>query len=707
MDDVDETRHHALSESTAARSSSLPREQLLPFADQRAFRELLQALPVAIYTTDAAGRVTFYNRAATELAGREPILGSDQWCVTLRLYNPNGSPLPHEQCPMAVTLRENRPVRGAEAIAERPDGTRVHFVPYPTPLRDSHGRLIGAVNLLVDISARKQIEEELRCFSDRLEEKVAERTKELSDAVTELRRSEHRFRLLVQGVTDYAIFMLDPTGVVTNWNAGAERIKGYSSSEIIGKHFSVFYPEEDRRAGRPDRALRHARKTGRFEGEGWRVRRDGTRFWANAIIDAIHDETGALVGFAKVTRDLTERREMEEQLRQALKMEAVGQLTGGVAHDFNNLLTAVMANIDFISAEADKPSAAHEDRVRRHAAAAMRAANRGAMLTHQLLAFARKQSLAPKLTSLNELVSGMSEMLVRTLGGTVRVELGLADGLWSALVDPNQIESAILNLAINARDAMPDGGVLIIETENRRMGFLSRRQGLEPGDYVVVSVTDTGTGMTEEVRAKAFDPFFTTKDVGKGSGLGLSQVYGIARQSGGIAEIDSTLGRGTTVYLYLPRARHAADAAAAASEAPGTRPNYPGLRVLVTDDDEQVRDVVVEALGEAGCTVSAVSSGAGALDALRAVPFDLLVIDFAMPGMNGADTAALVRAERPEMPILFITGRSDLPALRAINKAAVLQKPFVGAELFAKLRSLLGDPAEMPGNVVPLRREVR
>ncbi|HLJ19801.1 MAG TPA: response regulator, partial [Stellaceae bacterium] len=259
--------------------------------------------------------------------------------------------------------------------------------------------------------------------------------------------------------------------------------------------------------------------------------------------------------------------------------------------------------------------------------------------------------------------------------------------------------------AINARDAMPDGGVLVIETENRRMGFLSRRQGLEPGDYVVVSVADTGTGMTEEVRRKAFEPFFTTKDIGKGSGLGLSQVYGIARQSGGIAEIDSTPGRGTTVRLYLPRARQAADADKPNREALETRADYPGLRVLVTDDDEQVREVVVEALSDAGCAVSAVSSGAAALDALRAAPFDLVIVDFAMPGMNGADTAALVRTEHPELPILFITGRADLPALRSISKASVLQKPFVATELFVKLRSILGPSAAMPGKVVPLRRE--
>src|SRR5690242_20492558 len=276
---------------------------------------LLQVMPVAIYTTDETGRITFYNEAAAELWGCRPVLGQDYWCGSWRLYLPDGTPLPHDQCPMAVALRENRPVRGEEAIAERPDGTRVVFMPYPTPIRDGAGNLIGAVNLLVDVTDSKRGEEQLRHLSEGLEDRVLERTRELSDALAKLQQSERRFRLLVQGVTDYAIFMLDPNGIITNWNAGAERIKGYSSAEIIGKPFSVFYSEDDRRAGVPDRALLRARHSGRFEGEGWRFRKDGARFWANVIIDAIHDENGALIGFAKITRDMTERREMEEQLR--------------------------------------------------------------------------------------------------------------------------------------------------------------------------------------------------------------------------------------------------------------------------------------------------------------------------------------------------------------------------------------------------------
>ena len=243
---MDETRRHAAAEGKAAGSDDSPFAATpLPFTNPRSVAALLEALPVAIYTTDAAGRITFYNKAAAELAGREPVLGSDEWCVTWRLYNPDGSPLPHDQCPMAVALRENRPVRGTEAIAERPDGSRVHFIPYPTPLQDSRGRLIGAVNLLIDISDRKVIEEELRRISERLEEKVAARTKALSDAMGDLQQTERRFRLLVQSVTDYAIYMLDPDGYVTNWNAGAERIKGYTAAEIVGGHFSRFYTPEE------------------------------------------------------------------------------------------------------------------------------------------------------------------------------------------------------------------------------------------------------------------------------------------------------------------------------------------------------------------------------------------------------------------------------------------------------------------------------
>src|SRR5712671_580948 len=363
------------------------------------FRDLLEALPTAIYTTDANGRITFFNQGAVELSVRTPEIGSDQWCITWRLYWPDGRPMAHDECPMAKALKEDRPIRDEEAIAERPDGTRVPFMPYPTPLHDVAGRVIGAVNMLVDLTARKEAEEALRLLNETLEQRVEARTRQLTEALTQLRESERRFRFFVGGVTDYAIYMLDTEGVITNWNSGAERIKGYRAGEIIGQHFSVFYTSNDRQVGLPQRALMIAAQDGRFEADGWRIRKDGSRFWANAVVDAVHDDGGVLIGFAKVTRDMTERRAVDEQLRQSQKMEAVGQLTNGVAHDFNNLLAAIIPNIELAQPHIK------EESVLRYLENAMHAAERGAQLTNQLLAFSRPQELTTQPVDINYLIS--------------------------------------------------------------------------------------------------------------------------------------------------------------------------------------------------------------------------------------------------------------------------------------------------------------
>ncbi len=303
----------------AAAASVLLLEEAFQRGDHY-FRELLDALPVALYVTDAAGRIIFFNEACIEFAGRTPVLGSDYWCVTWRLLNPDGTPLPHDRCPMAIALKEDRAVRGAEAIAERPDGTRVPFIPYPTPLHDAAGRLVGAVNMLVDITERKKAEESLRQLNEMLEQRIEARTRQMTEAYERLRQSERRFRLLVGSVVDYAIFMLDENGFVANWNAGAERIKGYSSDEIVGQHFSIFYTQEDRAAGVPERVLKAARRDGRYEAESWRVRKGGERFWANVVIDAVRDDRGEIVGYAKVTRDFTERRKTEQALVESERM---------------------------------------------------------------------------------------------------------------------------------------------------------------------------------------------------------------------------------------------------------------------------------------------------------------------------------------------------------------------------------------------------
>jgi PAS domain S-box-containing protein len=645
-------------------------------------RDLLDALPAAIYTTDAAGLITFFNQAAVEFSGRTPEIGSDQWCVTWRLYWPDGRPMAHDECPMARALKEDRPIRGGEAIAERPDGTRVPFMAYPTPLHDASGRLVGAVNMLVDVSGAKEAEEARTRLSETLEQRVEARTRELTEALTRLRESERRFRLFVGSVTDYAIYTLDTEGIITNWNAGAERIKGYRAEEIIGQHFSMFYSPEDREAGLPSRALTTAARDGRFEAEGWRIRKDGSRFWANVVIDTVHDDAGVLIGFAKITRDMTERRAVDEQLRQSQKMEAVGQLTNGVAHDFNNLLATIIPNLELALPNVK------EERVLKHLENAMRAAEQGAQLTYQLLAFSRRHEVSTEPVDVNQVVSEACEMLPRTIGPTIQIETVLAGDAWWAMTEPGQLELAILNLAINARDAMLAGGELTISTRNMVRGNGRRFPPLDPGDYVVISVADTGTGMSEEVRRRAFEPFFTTKEAHKGTGLGLSLVYGFAQQSGGTVTIDSEIGNGTTVRIYLPRAPHRP----ASTEQAGVesqRNAGPPSRILIVDDNSAVRTITATMLRTLGHDAVEAAGGEDALDLLeRDQEFDLLIVDLAMPNMHGDEFVARARELIPGVPTLFVTGYAE-PSRAKARIDQILKKPFRMAQLAEKLRHIL------------------
>jgi PAS domain S-box-containing protein len=647
------------------------------------FRDLLDALPAAIYMTDADGRITFFNRAAVEFSGRKPELGSDQWCVTWRLYWPDGRPMAHDECPMARTLKENRPIRNGEAIAERPDGTRVPFMAYPTPLHDPSGRLVGAVNMLVDVTERKQVEEERKRLNDTLEVGVQQRTRQLTEALAELRASERRFRLFVQRVTDYAIFMLDTEGIITNWNSGAERIKGYQVDDIIGQHFSVFYTPKDRENGVPGRALATAARDGRFETEGWRVRKDGTRFWASVVIDAVHDDDGELIGFAKVTRDMTERRAVEEQLRQSQKMEAVGQLTNGVAHDFNNLLATIIPSLELAQPHIK------DERVLRYLDNAMHAAERGAQLTNQLLAFSRRHELFTEPVDVNQVISAACEMLPRTIGPRIAIETVLDVDAWPAMTEHGQLDLALLNLAINARDAMPEGGKLTIATKNVTRGSGSRRPPFDPGDYVMISVADTGTGMTDEVRSRAFEPFFTTKGMGKGTGLGLAMVYGFVKQSGGTITIDSEIGRGTIFRIYLPRAPRRLGVDDETREARKWNAGPPS-RILVVDDNGAVRTITAVMLRTFGHDAVEAASGRDALSLLeRDRQFDLLIIDLSMPDLDGAEFAASAEKFIPGVPRLFITGYAEASRLRQRASGEVLKKPFRQAQLAEKLRHTL------------------
>src|ERR1700722_3821262 len=391
-----------------------------------------------------------------------------------------------------------------------------------------------------EIVSRRQAEQELQQLNQTLEQRAEQRAVQLTASLTRLEDTERRFRLLVESVTDYAIYMLDPQGHVINWNTGDERIKGYGRDGIIGNHFSMFYTADERLKEMPAKALTIAATSGKYEAEGWRVRKDGSTFWAGVVINAIKSPENQLLGFAKITRDLTERRAADERARQAQKMEGIGQLTGGVAHDFNNLLTIIIGNLETLQRNLDSVPPPVE-RLKRSASNAMRGSRRAESLTQRLLAFSRQTPLAPKPVDIGRLVGGLSELLRRTLGEQVTVETVLGGGLWRASVDPNQLEVAIINLAVNARDAMPSGGKLTLETANVYLdeSYAASQVEVIPGQYVMIAVTDSGSGMTPEVMSKAFDPFFTTKDVGHGTGLGLSQVYGFAKQSGGMSKFTA------------------------------------------------------------------------------------------------------------------------------------------------------------------------
>lgn len=503
---------------------------------------------------------------------------------------------------------------------------------------------------------------------------------------------------LVQSVVDYAIYMLDLSGHVSSWNPGAERAKGYSAGEIIGEHFSRFYTPEDLAAGVPERALKTAAEQGRFTAEGWRLRKDGSRFWAMVVIDPIRVD-GELIGYAKITRDLTERREAQLELErsqaalfQAQKMEAVGQLTGGLAHDFNNLLTGITGSLDLMRT---RLAQGRINELERYMTAAQGAASRAASLTHRLLAFSRQQTLEPKPVDANRLIAGMDELVRRTIGPGIALETALAAGLWTCLCDPNQLESAILNLCINARDAMPDGGRITIETANTWMDDLAGRERDMPiGQYVAVCVTDSGSGMPPDVLARVFDPFYTTKPLGKGTGLGLSMIYGFAKQSGGQVRLYSEVGAGTTAKVYLPRHHGSAEAAdEAAPREPPPRSGR-GETVLVVDDEPTIRMLIADTLGELGYQAIEVADATSGLKVLESdAEIDLLITDVGLPGgMNGKQMADIARTKRPGLKILFITGYAENAAVSNGHLDPgmhVMSKPFPMEKLANRIRTII------------------
>ena len=504
---------------------------------------------------------------------------------------------------------------------------------------------------------------------------------------------ERRFRLLIDAVVDYAIYMLDLNGFVVSWNHGAERIKGYSSAEAIGHHFSIFFTPEDRLAGMADRALETAREKGRFESEGWRLRKDGSRFWALAVIDAVRDENGHLIGFAKITRDMSEQRaaqlalqRAQEQLAHMQKMDAVGQLTGGIAHDFNNLLMVVSGQVHVLRKRTEDP------RLLRSIGIIDQAAKNGARLTRQLLTFARRQRLSPQVLSLSQHVDDFRDLLASSMPGNIALTVEIADTVWPVEIDPGEFELALVNLALNARDAMPNGGAIDVTAENVHLA--QEGAGSLNGDFVAVTIADTGSGISKDLLPKVFEPFFTTKEVGKGTGLGLSQVYGFSHQAGGTVTLDSEVGAGTTVTMYLPRSSKTTSGQDAGH---GRRPEDGGGKVLVVEDNREVARVSAVLLKDLGYTAVIVENAQAALDRLAEKPdIDLVFSDIVMPGgMDGFALAKHVGELYPNIPVLLTSGYS-----RAADEAAkafpILRKPYEISELATSVKAILASAQRRP-----------
>lgn len=595
------------------------------------FRLLIDSvIDYAIYMIDPDGIITSWNSGAKRFKGYEEaeILGEH----FSRFYTAEDRAAGLPQRALNTAINEGR--FEGEGWRVRKDGTNFWSHVVIDPIIDPDGRLLGFAKITRDLTDRKMAEETLK-------------------------QSEQQFRLLVQGVTDYAIYMLSPEGRVSNWNQGAQRIKGYLPEEIIGQHFSIFYTPEDRELGEPQRSLEIATREGRFENKSWRMRKDGTRFLAHVVVDAIRGDTGILLGFAKITRDITEahqsRQALEktrEALFQAQKMQAIGQLSGGIAHDFNNLLTVILGNLEIVQKRMGA-----DPKISRLLENATQGALRGVSLTQRMLAFARRQELKTESVDIAQLVQGITGLLRSSLGPGIRIETRFPDDLQPVLADNNQLELALLNLATNARDAMPDGGTVTITAQPQVVLELGDSQ-LPAGRYVCLSLTDTGEGMDAQTLASARDPFFTTKGLGKGTGLGLSMVHGFIEQLGGRFILKSEKGQGTTAELWIPVALEVVASKPQFSSAAPV--SVPRLSVLVVDDDSLVLTSTSLLLEDLGHRVLGATSGEQALRLFdQGEVIDLMITDMAMPKMSGAQLAHAVRMLKPDLPIILATGYAE------------------------------------------------
>jgi PAS domain S-box-containing protein len=626
---------------------------------------ILQTAAAAIITIDAQGCIESVNAAAEKMFGyrADDLVGRN---VSLLMPEPYRSQHDAYLAKYLATGRRQIIGIGREVAGLRSDGSTF-------PIHLSVGEFfVGSARYftgtIVDLSAQRAAEQRFE-------------------------REQAVFRAIFESIPD-PLVICDPAGTIRLVNPSFTRVFGYLEPEVLGETMARLFEDEtawtsflescaaaEGAEGRP--------RTARFR------RKSGELFPAETVEGAIVGSSGSTLGRLILIHDVTTEHQQQQLLLQAQRMEAVGQLTGGVAHDFNNLLTVILGNLELLEPRL------RDEFAQSLATEAREAAEMGARLTDRLLTFARRQRLEKRSLNLNEFVLGLNELLRRTIGAPIDLSTALAPDLWPTMADPAQVESAVLNLVLNARDAMPDGGRLLIETFNATLDHadVANIPGMAPGDYVVLSVADTGHGMTPEVRARAFEPFFTTKGAGKGSGLGLATLYGFARQSGGNVTIYSEVGKGTTVNLYLPRAgrRTAADAGAAPPPIAGGR----GETVLVVEDDDRVRRLTALRLKELGYNVLEAAHGAAALGMLGEKPgIKVVFSDLVMPGgISGFDLARQVRQRFPATEVILTSGYSA----ELLNQAElteldlkVLRKPYSQAELARTFRSVLGDPSGRP-----------
>ncbi len=583
---------------------------------------------------------------------------------------------------IAEAIRTATPFRFQHRV-RRADGSLGWIESRAVPLLDAQGNVtewFGAAN---DVTARRQAE-------------IA------------LQESERTLRLIVEAATDYAILTISAGRIVTSWSAGAEAIFGFSREAIVGQSVDMLFTPEDREAGQPQKEIDGARQMGGAPDVRWHLRQDGSRVFLNGVVRPLRDAAGHEIGFLKIARDETERlaaektlrdlnatlesrvdersRELmaaEEAMRQSQKMEAVGQLTGGVAHDFNNLLTIIRSSVDLLR----RPDLTSERR-RRYIDAVSDTVDRAAKLTGQLLAFARRQALKPEVFDVGARLRGVGEMLDTVTGARIRVVTELPDEPCFVRADLSQFETALVNMAVNARDAMEGDGVLTIRLRCGTTMPPIRGHAGAAGPFAAVSLSDTGTGIDEQRIARIFEPFFTTKEVGKGTGLGLSQVFGFTKQSGGDVEVESEVGRGTTFTLYLPEVEADANATVVDRPSDTLSPGGAGRRVLVVEDNVEVGRFSTQVLQDLGYETTWAANAEEALDKIgeRGADFDVVFSDVVMPGMGGIELAKQLRRRLPDLPVILASGYSHILAEEGTHGFDLLHKPYSAEQLSRTLR---------------------